>query len=37
MTAGASITYERVDRPEAGFVHTDWQALIATPATGGKP
>jgi 6-phosphogluconate dehydrogenase len=29
--------YQRIDRPEAGFVHTDWQALIATPATGGNP
>ena len=26
-------TYQRIDRPEAGFVHTDWQALIAMPAT----
>jgi len=27
-------TYQRVDRPEAGFVHTDWPALIASTATG---
>ncbi len=26
-------TYQRVDRPEAGFVHTDWPALIASTAT----
>jgi 6-phosphogluconate dehydrogenase len=26
-------TYQRVDRPEAGFVHTDWQALIGAPVT----
>jgi 6-phosphogluconate dehydrogenase len=25
-------TYQRRDRPDAGFVHTDWQALIATGA-----
>ena len=30
-------TYQRIDRPDAGFVHTDWQALIATPATGVSP
>ncbi|MEO8196956.1 MAG: NADP-dependent phosphogluconate dehydrogenase [Thermoanaerobaculia bacterium] len=27
-------TYQRTDRPEAGFVHPDWQALIAAAATG---
>jgi len=27
-------TYQRIDRPEAGFVHTDWPALIASAATG---
>lgn len=30
-------TYERVDRPEAGFVHTDWQALIAAPTASQAP
>ncbi len=30
-------TYQRTDRPEAGFVHTDWAALIAAAATGCKP
>jgi 6-phosphogluconate dehydrogenase len=25
-------TYQRVDRPEAGFVHTDWQSFIKTKA-----
>ena len=30
-------TYQRTDRPETGFVHTDWRALIATTATGGEP
>jgi 6-phosphogluconate dehydrogenase len=30
-------TYQRVDRPEAGFVHTDWPALIASTATGVEP
>jgi len=29
-------TYQRIDRPDAGFVHTDWQALVATRATGGN-
>jgi 6-phosphogluconate dehydrogenase len=29
-------TYQRVDRPDAGFVHTDWRSVIAPPA-GGKP
>jgi 6-phosphogluconate dehydrogenase len=28
-------TYRRIDRPDEGFVHTDWQALVATRATGG--
>jgi 6-phosphogluconate dehydrogenase len=27
-------TYQRIDRPDAGFVHTDWQALVPTRATG---
>jgi len=27
-------TYQRIDRPEAGFVHTDWSALIASTAAG---
>ncbi|CAN5162450.1 NADP-dependent phosphogluconate dehydrogenase [soil metagenome] len=27
-------TYQRVDRPEAGFVHTDWPSLIASTSTG---
>ena len=26
-------TYQRADRPEAGFVHTDWQMLIAPAGT----
>ncbi len=26
-------TYQRTDRPEAGFVHADWPALIAAAAT----
>jgi 6-phosphogluconate dehydrogenase len=30
-------TYQRVDRPDAAFVHTDWQALIAAPPRGAKP
>ena len=30
-------TYQRTDRPEAGFVHTDWQALIAVAPIGGTP
>jgi 6-phosphogluconate dehydrogenase len=30
-------TYQRIDRPEAGFVHTDWPALIASTATGVEP
>jgi 6-phosphogluconate dehydrogenase len=25
-------TYQRIDRPSAEFVHTDWQAVIAKPA-----
>ena len=28
-------TYQRVDRPEAGFVHTDWGSLTAPPAEAG--
>ena len=24
-------TYQRADRPEEGFVHTDWRALVAAP------
>ena len=28
-------TYQRVDRPDAGFVHTDWQALLGPAAGGG--
>jgi 6-phosphogluconate dehydrogenase len=27
-------TYQRVDRPDAGFVHTDWQNVTAQPAAG---
>lgn len=30
-------TYQRADRPDAGFVHTDWQALIAAASGGIKP
>ena len=30
-------TYQRIDRPEAGFEHTDWRKLITLAATGGKP
>ena len=30
-------TYQRVDRPEAGFVHTYWPALFASAATEAKP
>ncbi|MEP7347186.1 MAG: NAD(P)-binding domain-containing protein [Gemmatimonadaceae bacterium] len=30
-------TYQRIDRPDAGFVHTDWQALIAADPPGAKP
>ena len=30
-------TYQRIDRPEAGPVHTDWQARIATAAARGQP
>ena len=30
-------TYQRIDRPDAGFVHTDWQALIAAAPPGAKP
>ena len=29
-------TYQRVDRPDAGFVHTDWRKLIPQSA-GGEP
>ena len=28
-------TYQRADRPQAGFVHTDWQALLQS-KSGGK-
>jgi 6-phosphogluconate dehydrogenase len=28
-------TYQRIDRPEDGFVHTDWPALISS--TGAEP
>ena len=27
-------TYQRIDRPDAGFVHSDWPALIAATAGG---
>jgi len=27
-------TYQRVDRPDAGFVHTDWSSVIEQSATG---
>jgi 6-phosphogluconate dehydrogenase len=27
-------TYQRADRPEAGFVHTDWEKLIEQTSTG---
>jgi len=30
-------TYQRVDRPEAGFVHTDWSALVSSTATRVEP
>ncbi len=30
-------TYQRTDRPEAEFVHADWQALIAAAATAAQP
>jgi 6-phosphogluconate dehydrogenase len=29
-------TYQRADHPEAGFVHTDWQALLSNEKTGVK-
>ena len=29
-------TYQRIDRPDAGFVHSDWPTLIATAATSGR-
>jgi 6-phosphogluconate dehydrogenase len=28
-------TYQRVDRPDAGFVHTDWPTVIPQSARGG--
>jgi 6-phosphogluconate dehydrogenase len=28
-------TYQRVDRPDAGFVHTDWPSVIPQSARGG--
>ena len=28
-------TYQRVDRPDAGFVHTDWQNVVAL-SPGGE-
>ena len=28
-------TYQRIDRPDAGFVHTDWRELTEGPAGGG--
>ncbi|MBY0497442.1 MAG: hypothetical protein K2Y23_24835 [Cyanobacteria bacterium] len=34
MPAGAH-TYQRADRPEDGFVHTDWETLIERTSTGG--
>ncbi|MEO6235615.1 MAG: hypothetical protein ABIQ52_01375 [Vicinamibacterales bacterium] len=30
-------TYQRIDRPDGGFGHTDWQALITAAAMGGRP
>jgi 6-phosphogluconate dehydrogenase len=30
-------TYQRVDRPDAAFVHTDWQALIAAVPPAATP
>jgi 6-phosphogluconate dehydrogenase len=30
-------TYQRVDQADAGFVHTDWQALIAAAPPRAKP
>jgi 6-phosphogluconate dehydrogenase len=29
-------TYQRADRPDAGFVHTDWQALLNGEKAGVK-
>lgn len=29
-------TYQRVDRPEAGFVHTDWRSVIEQSAGGDR-
>jgi 6-phosphogluconate dehydrogenase len=31
-------TYQRIDRPDAGFVHSDWAALTSksAPPSGGK-
>ena len=30
-------TYQRIDRPSAEFVHSDWQALVASAAAGAAP
>jgi 6-phosphogluconate dehydrogenase len=30
-------TYQRVDRPDAGFVHTDWRSVIELPRTSHVP
>jgi 6-phosphogluconate dehydrogenase len=30
-------TYQRIDRPDAGFVHTDWQALIPAAPRSATP
>lgn len=30
-------TYQRVDRPEAGFVHTDWSMVAAPSGNAGAP
>ena len=30
-------TYQRTDRPAAGFVHSDWQTLIAAATPPGTP
>jgi len=29
-------TYQRADRPQAGFVHTDWQSLLGEKKSGGE-
>ena len=29
-------TYQRVDRPDAGFVHTDWPSVIPLAARGRR-